>query len=148
MKCTPGLRNSLGAGANIRKKRSKFMSWYYNIPHSQNREQAHLLTQNKTQQLAGRDKKRLTFQDVVHPMPRASSALPIPDKKGTKEQYCDHNRLTGCCVSALQAEGQFREGTSGHKHQAPTSSGRPAKAKNSFPLPWQEGSSHKSLSCL
>lgn len=39
------------------------MSWYYNIPHLQNLEQAHLLTQNKTQQLAGRDKRRLTFQD-------------------------------------------------------------------------------------
>lgn len=86
MKCTPGLRNSLGAGANIR--RSKFIIWYYNIPHLQNWEQAHLLTQNKTEQLAGRDTARLSFhspltarQDVMHPVPRAFSALPISDKR-------------------------------------------------------------------
>lgn len=155
MKLTPGLRNSWGAGANIRKKRSKFIVWYYNIPHLQNWERAHLLTQNKTEQLAGRNTGRLSF--------------PPP--------------LTACEMWGIQCQGHFlfwhtwqkvkqratlwpqqprwlpclwtpgrtavkRGNILGVGIQLPTSSGRPAKAEGYFPLARWEIDSQKSLSCL
>lgn len=154
MKCTPGLRNSLGAGANIR--RSKFIIWYYNIPHLQNWEQAHLLTQNKTEQLAGRDTARLSFhspltarQDVMHPVPRAFSALPISDKRWKQRAalWPEQPPWLLCFCTPGRRAGK-RGNILGVGIKLPTSPGRPAKAENTFPLPWQEGSSPKSLSCL
>lgn len=147
MKCTPRLRNSLGA--KIRKK-SMFSIWYSIIPHLQSWEQAHLLTQNRT--AASRDCGTVlppcphSSQAVMCSGPRAFLLCLCLTQKGNKEQRWFQEPHYPS-VPALQP-GQLRGNILGIGVELPTSTGRPAKAEDSFPLPWQEGSSLKSLSCL
>lgn len=94
MKRTPRLRKSLGA--KIKRKRSRFIIWYYNIPHSQIWEQAHLLTQNRT----AVSRQRLGLSS--HPALTAAKLgctlgqghfCPYLTQKGNKEQHCDYDSL-------------------------------------------------------
>lgn len=63
----------------------------------------------------------------------------------TKREPKSNTVTTTASLASLllhsRQKGSSERQHSGHKHQAPPSSGRPVKAKNSFSLPWQEGSS-------
>lgn len=146
MKCTPRLRNSLGA--NTRRKKSKFSICTTTFLTSR---PGNRLTYSprRGEQWAGRACGTVlppcphSSQAVMHSGPRAFLLCPCLTQKGNKEQRWLHQPHCPS-VPALQP-GQLTGNILGIGIKLLTSTGRPAKAQDSFPLPWQQGSSLKSL---
>lgn len=145
MKLVEWLRNSLGT--SVKSGRNKFIIWYHGISCLQNWKQAHLHTQNKPEQSESKDSAMPSFcsplrvhNNVMHPAPRAISALAISEGRGTKSSLVTTKPdwpLYSCAPGRTAAKRGNILGLGGIT-QTYTGSGRSAKAGYSLPLPWQE----------
>lgn len=106
--------------------RNKFIIWYHDISCLQNWKQAHLHTQNKSEQSASKDTAMLSFcsplrahNNMMHAAaPRAISALAISEGRGTKSNLVTTKPHCLLCFCAPGRK-QLREGTSWAQEASP-----------------------------